>query len=159
MYNSYYLKWQGLVKKPIAMPALAIDKAQIEDFAAASKILKTCFPNGTEMTADIFQHIIQENFTKLYALKKTGMLIGLVQVNQEGSCYRISDLCVLPEFQGQQLGAYLLKTIIFKLYQRQKAITLEVDSNNSAVFSWYQRLGFKTINTRDFWYCSFQEIF
>lgn len=159
IHHSYYLKWQGIAKKPIAMPGLAIDKAKLEDFAAASNILKTCFPNGTEMTADIFQHIIQDNFTKLYTLKKTGVLIGLVQVNQEGSCSRISDLCVMPDFQGQQFGAYLLKTIIYILYQRQKVITLEVDSNNSTVFSWYQRLGFKTINTRDFWYCPFQEIF
>lgn len=158
-HHSYYLKWQGIAKKTTVMNEFIIDKAKMEDFEPASKILKTCFPNGTEMTAEIFQHIIQDNYTKLYTLKKSNLLIGLVQVNQEGSCYRISDLCVLPEFQGQQLGAYLLKNIIFKLYQRQKPIALEVDSYNQAIFAWYQRLGFKTINTRDYWYCSFQEIF
>ena len=158
-HHSYYLKWQGIAKKPTPISELVIEKGSIDDFEPARNILKTCFPNGTEMTVDIFQHIITDTFTNLYTLKLSDKLIGLIQVNQEGACYRISDLSVLPECQGKRFGVYLLNTIIYKLYQRQKPIVLEVDSNNPLIFAWYQRLGFKTMNTRDFWYCRFQEIF
>jgi ribosomal protein S18 acetylase RimI-like enzyme len=158
-HHSYYLKWQGPAKKPDFRQAYMIDKASLTDYPEVIQILKICFPQGTEMTPDIFNHILSDNYTKLYTLKHHDQLLGLVQVNQEGSSYRISDLCILPEYQGQHLGAYLLKTIIYKLFQRQKPIALEVDSHNAKIFEWYQRLGFKLLNTRDFWYCSFQEIF
>jgi ribosomal protein S18 acetylase RimI-like enzyme len=148
-----------MIKKPNDIPELLIDKAKVTDFEPARIILKTCFPNGTEMTAEIFKHIIEDNFTKLYTLKKKDQLIGMIQVNQEGAGYRISDLCISPDFQGLKLGDFLLKTIIYKLYQRQQPIALEVDSHNPIIFAWYQRLGFKIINTRDFWQCPYQEIF
>ena len=158
-HHSYYLKWQGIAKKPLPNPELIIDKGKIEDYEQACQILKTCFPNGTDMTIDIFQNIIQDTFTHLYTLRDSDTLLGLIQVNQEGASYRISDLCIRPEYQRLKLGAYLLNSILCKFMHRQKPIVLEVDSNNAVIYAWYQRLGFKTINTRDFWYGSFQEIF
>lgn len=158
-HHSYYLKWQGVAKKPNPIDDFDVNKGEMNDFESARHVLRTCFPKGTEMTAEIFKYILEDNYTKLYTLKKDAQLIGLIQVNQEGAGYRISDLCILPEFQGQKLGDLLLKTIIFKLYQRQKPIALEVDSHNQTIFAWYQRLGLKPKNTRDFWYASFQEIF
>lgn len=151
LHSSYRLQWQGPVKKPSSPAGLILGKATSEDFQGFKHLTDVGFPHGTDMIPEIYQHILQGQGTQLWLLKKEGLVIGSIQVNQENKYFRISDITVLPEYRQQGLGNFLLKSIVFMLHQRQKLMVLDVESNNPVALNWYLDLGMKKINCADFW--------
>jgi predicted acetyltransferase len=157
LYSSYRLQWQGPVKKPIPPQEFTLAKAKPQDFSGFKNLTNIGFPHGTEMIPEIFNHIIEDQGTQLWLLKKEQEVIGSIQVNQENKIYRISDITVLPEYRQQGLGNFLLKSIVYQLHQRQKLMVLDVESNNSLALNWYLGLGMKKINCADFWRLPYQD--
>ena len=158
LYSSYRLQWQGPAKKPDPIPGFVFVKAETGDFSGFKRLTEIGFPHGTDMNEGIFKHIIENNTTQLWLLKKDDQIVGSIQINQENKVYRISDITVLPEYRKQGLGHFLLKSIIHMLHQRQKTIILDVESNNPIALNWYLSLNMKKLNISDFWRLSFQEL-
>jgi GNAT superfamily N-acetyltransferase len=158
LHSSIRLQWQGPVKKPDALPEFYLGKAIYGDFTGFKHLSEKGFPNGTDMSPEIFAHIVDDHTTQLWLLKKDSQVIGSIQINQENKLYRISDITVLPDYRKQGLGHYLLKSIIHILHQRQKTIILDVETNNEIALNWYLNLGMKKINTADFWKLPFSEL-
>lgn len=156
--HTYRLQWQRLIKKPSPMASIEITKASLDDYTNYKHILETCFPNGSDIDQDIYHLLITTPSTQIYLLKKDHLIIGAVQINQENKWLRLSDMAILPAHQGQGYGKYLLLHVLHLIQLRQKPICLDVESSNSKVYEWYLRLGFKPINTTDFWRISFKEI-
>jgi ribosomal protein S18 acetylase RimI-like enzyme len=154
---SYRLQWQGPAKKPNPIPNIGLQKAKITDFDGFKYLSDVGFPNGTDMTPEIFESIIEGSQAQLWLLKQDQQVIGSIQINQENKYYRISDITVLPDFRGQGHANYMLKSILHLLQQRQKTIVLDVEDTNPIALNWYLRLGMKKINTSDFWRLPFKE--
>ncbi len=57
---------------------------------------------------------------------------------------RIVDIALLPEFQNQGIGAYLLQKIMAEAREAGKSITIHVEKFNRAL-NFYKRLGFQVI--------------
>lgn len=159
LYSSYRLKWQGIAKKPKPLSGMEISKARIENFSSFQGIVSTCFPQGTEISSEVYQSLIQNPLVNIFFLKKADEYIGTIQINQENKWYRISDVAILPNYQQSGYGYYLLMNIIHQLHSRQKQICLDVENTNTFVLNWYQRLGMQTINISDYWKIAFNEIF
>lgn len=156
-HSSIRLQWFGPAKKPQNIADYQLEKAKHEHFTQFKNLCKVAFPQGTDMVPEIFNELITGSGTQLTLLKSQEQIIGSIQVNQENKYYRISDIAVLPEFRGQGLGNYLLKSILHQLVQRQKPIVLDVEDNNELPLKWYLGLGMKKINTCDFWRIPFSE--
>ncbi len=157
LHSSYRLQWQGPVKKPSPPPGLNFSKAKPEDYQGFRHLTELGFPQGTEMSPEIYNFIISGQGTQLWLLKKENEVLGSIQVNQENKYYRISDITILPSYRQQGLGNFLLKSIIFQLHQRQKQMILDVESNNTVALNWYLGLGMKKINSADFWRLAYAE--
>lgn len=157
LHSSIRLQWQGPAKKPDPYPEFSLGKALHQDFNGFKYLSEQGFPNGTDMTSEIFSHIVDDHTTQLWLLKKDSQVIGSIQINQENKLYRISDITILPEYRKQGLGHFLLKSIIHQLFQRQKTIVLDVESTNQIALDWYLKLGMKKINIADFWKLPFAE--
>lgn len=156
-HSSIRLQWFGPAKKPQAMANFQLEKAKLEHFSQFKTLCKVAFPYGTDMVPEIYNELITGSGTQLTLLKHQEQIIGSIQVNQENKYYRISDIAVLPEFRGQGLGNYLLKSILHQLITRQKPIVLDVEDDNELALKWYLGLGMKKINTCDFWRIPFAE--
>lgn len=159
LYSSYRLKWQGIARKPNPKPELEIIKARISDFKNFQNIVYNCFPESTELGEDIYEKLMNNSMVNIYLLKKADEVIGAIQINQENKWYRISDVAILPQYQQNGYGHYLLMHIIHQLHSRQKQICLDVENTNTFVLNWYQRLGMQTLNISDYWKLSFTEVF
>lgn len=157
LHSSIRLQWQGPIKKPDIIPGYILDKAIKSDYDGFKYLSEKGFPDGTDMSPEIFSHIVDDHTTQLWLLKQDNRVIGSIQINQENKLYRISDITVLPDYRKQGLGHYLLKSIIHILHQRQKTMILDVESTNEIALNWYLNLGMKKINTADFWKLSFSE--
>ena len=158
LYSSHRLQWTGPAKKPLLRPGFEFNKASPADFPGFKTISEIGFPQGTSMTEEIFNSIIESAGTQLWLLYHEQKVIGSIQVNQENKCYRISDITVLPEYRRQGLGNFMLISIVHQLQLRQKQIVLDVESNNETALAWYIGLGMKKINTSDFWRIPFSEL-
>ena len=81
-----------------------------------------------------FFHFIQRAFP-LFGIKEA-----------ENDEYFISNIAVLPEYQGKGLGKYLLSQVEKKaMTQGLDKISLTVDVENERAFSLYNREGFKVV--------------
>jgi ribosomal protein S18 acetylase RimI-like enzyme len=157
IHCSYRLQWQGHAKKPNPLDNTLLQKAKSTDFDGFKHLSNVGFPNGTEMTPEIFESIIEGAQAQLWLLKQDHQVVGSIQINQENKYYRISDITILPDFRGKGFANYMLKSILNQLQQRQKPIILDVEDTNPIALNWYLRLGMKKINTSDFWRLPFKE--
>jgi ribosomal protein S18 acetylase RimI-like enzyme len=69
--------------------------------------------------------------------------VGVLTLLDWGDQLHLSWIAVLPEMQGQGLGAELLKHCRRRAIEAGKPITLQVLRNNPAI-RLYERFGFKT---------------
>lgn len=159
VFSSHRLQWMGAAPKPKALEHVEMIKAQAQHFEIFQKIIHACFPNGTQMVPEIYQHLMASTQVQIYLLKKNEDILGAIQINHENKVYRISDVSILPEYRKQGYAQYLLSETIHQLSLKQKDIILDVESRNEFVLAWYLRMGMKEINICDYWRIPFTEIF
>ncbi len=159
LFSSHRLQWQGIASKPPVIEELDIIKAQPQHFENFQEIIHTCFPNGTQIVSEIYEHLMDNPLVQIYLLKKQNDILGAIQINQENKIYRISDVSILPAHRKQGYANYLLSHIIHQLASKHKDIILDVESRNHFVLAWYLRMGMKEINICDYWRIPYSEIF
>lgn len=82
------------------------------------------------------------NFDSAKIVFIVGVRAGLLKVVDEPPHIHLSQIQLLPEFQGLGIGSHLVKAVIHEGQVKQKAITLHVFKSNPAL-ALYCRLGFK----------------
>jgi len=70
--------------------------------------------------------------------------IGWLAIAEHGDHLELVDLHLLPEYQRQGIGSYVIKQLIARAQQQQIAVRLEVLKVNPAR-TLYERLGFTVI--------------
>jgi GNAT superfamily N-acetyltransferase len=77
-----------------------------------------------------------------------GRLIGTIATTESEDCIEIGQFFILPEYQNQGIGTYLLKSVLDKADRLGKTITLKFLKNNR-VESLYVRHGFRLVDTSE----------
>ncbi len=77
-----------------------------------------------------------------------GKLIGTIATIETVDCIDIGQFFILPDYQNEGIGTYLLKSILDKADQMGKNVTLKFLKNNP-VESLYARNGFQLIDTSE----------
>jgi len=77
-----------------------------------------------------------------------GKPIGTIATTESEHCIEIGQLFILPDYQNEGIGTYLLKSILDKADQQGKNVTLCFLKNNP-VKSLYVRNGFRLVYTSE----------
>lgn len=98
------------------------------------------------------------NRTKFYVFEKDGVVLGYVGVSVVLDEGYITNIAVLPEYQGMGVGNSLMKKLDdFAKLENLSFISLEVRVSNHKAISLYEKFGYKTEGLRKNFYCDPKE--
>ena len=123
-----------------------------EDLDAISQIERLTFTMPWSM--DSFKTELKENeYARYFCLESEGRVIGymgLWLIFDEG---HITNIAVLPDFQGLGWGGFLLRSVMAEMRMQGMArMTLEVRASNSPALALYRRYGFTVAGVRKKYY-------
>ncbi|MDI9819786.1 MULTISPECIES: GNAT family N-acetyltransferase [unclassified Legionella] len=140
--------------EPILMPAqnLRIRKAVLTDIADLCAIDEACFSGQQSNMLARFHMILNDsNYTVLLALHNE-LVVGKAHIHWQTQESTLSDIAILPQYQGRGWGSELLAYCInHAITSGQKRLILDVETTNHHAFNLYLRHGFKIVNLSDYW--------
>ena len=106
------------------------------------------FPWSREILNDCLQSGLPA-----WVLMNGSELYGYCLISIGAGESHLLNLCINPQYQGQQLGAALLDWIIIEVQQRRaEVLFLEVRPSNPVAISLYESRGFNQIGLRPEYY-------
>jgi ribosomal protein S18 acetylase RimI-like enzyme len=136
---------------PPNMP-LMIYPAEHTHINSLCLIDKACFDSNRQHPELRFQRSIDASNTHVFAVEHAGQIIGQVQLTYEKTQVRLTDLAVLPAWQGRGFGqAIVVHCINHAFKHHQTRMTLVVAAKNQHALKLYQNLGFKIYNAVDYY--------
>ncbi len=76
------------------------------------------------------------------AIVVQGQRVGVLQVEESPDAIALSQIEILPEFQGRGIGTAVVESLIARGDREGKPLTLHVFSSNTSAQRLYERLGF-----------------
>jgi len=86
---------------------------------------------------------------KFEIVEIAGRAIGCIRVDDWPEDVFLSEIQILPEFQGRGIGSALIQGEIARAQLRQKPLRLEVLKSNDRARVLYERLGFQVCGATD----------
>lgn len=155
--SEYHMQREGYDPKLVGARKLHIRAAQPEDIDALCNIDAQCFSARPEMAARL-SVLIHDAQYFIAVAEFDNTIIGKAHIYWKGSAAMLSDIAILPNFQGQGLGSELLASLISKClkegYSRQ---ILDVETQNAHALKLYQQYGFATFDAHDYWDIEFAQ--
>lgn len=117
---------------------------------AVVKIENACFSEPWSRDAVLSSY----NFnTKFFVAEKDGVIIGYIGVQNIAGEGFITNVAVLPDYQGCGVGTALLNTAVeFCKSAGMVSLSLEVRKSNLTAIKIYEKAGFKTVGQRKNFY-------
>lgn len=126
--------------------------AKKEDIPIMCIIDNAAFPNKKEDPVGIFNNLLKTKNCDLLVLEHDDKVVAKAHIFTETDKIRLTDIGVLPEYRALGFGKSLVKHCINHCLVRNKTnIVLDVESKNASAINLYLKLGFKIINTHDYW--------
>lgn len=141
-------------KKPVHITnaSCLIRLATAEDVPVLCLIDSTCFSTPQLDSPTHFQNLLYDPNYKLFIAEVDGVPIGKAHLDLQPDGARVTDIAVLPTFQGRGIGSTMLAHCInHSLAVNQTTLSLNVETNNQQALKIYTRLGFVISNAYDFW--------
>ena len=107
--------------------------------------------HGSPWTKQIIAHDLANRFVSYLIVENDGEAIGFVGGTLIADELSISNVAVVPEFQGQRIGEQLLVKYLAQFETGVRAL-LEVRAGNKHAHRLYERLGFEIYNIREDYY-------
>jgi [ribosomal protein S18]-alanine N-acetyltransferase len=120
--------------------------AGTKDLDAIAEIEEKCFPKPTAYSRRQLAYLAFKANSTCLVEKQDDIIRGFVIVVYRRSSLKgwIETLNVNPQFQGQGVGASLLKAVQDEMRKRGKTfIQLEVSKGNTAAINLYTKAGYK----------------
>jgi ribosomal protein S18 acetylase RimI-like enzyme len=127
----------------------AILKANYEHLEDLVAIEKACFDEAE--TIYRFMILLKDPQYHLWVFEKNNKTIGKVHLREDADRLTLSNLAVLPLFQGQGIGKMLVQRCQHYAQAIEKPLYLDVETNNEKALELYQRLGFKMHQAIDYY--------
>lgn len=77
------------------------------------------------------------------AIVTSGHRIGIVQIEESADAILLSQIEILPRFQGRGIGTAVTRSLIDRCGREGKLLTLHVFNTNTSAQRLYERLGFQ----------------
>ena len=105
--------------------------------------------DGTRIDEDALRDLIQKPDTTVLIYKEDEVLLGCVELRQDGKKIYLGMLSVKPDTQGTGVGKKLLKEAeVFARQQHCNKIYMTVISVRKELIDWYIRHGYKLTGER-----------
>lgn len=127
-------------------------RASKEDIDPIHAIEQACFPNPWSRTA-VFNEIVNNHFATYFLVEIEEKLIGYCGVWVIVDEAHITNIAILPEYQGHKFGEALLRNVM--MYAKAvgaKTMSLEVRVTNIVAKNLYRKLGFQEGGIRKNYY-------
>lgn len=122
------------------------------DMQALFLVDQACFPDISKVSKQRLSQILNDSQYTIIAAFIDETLIGKAHLYWERQCARLSDIAIIPKWQGKGYGRSLIaKCIHFALDQNINHLFLDVETKNQRALQLYTSLGFKTTNRIDYW--------
>jgi len=123
-----------------------------EEIPILVNIDMACFNTEKTEMENRFHHLLRDDTYQLFIICYNNQPIGKAHLHQEEGQFQLSDIAILPDVQGKGFGQALVEHCI-QYAKRVNALPLRlcVESTNQTALNLYQKLGFETVNTWDFW--------
>ena len=129
-------------------PPCSVRPATAEDIPALAGLDHQAFPPPWWFSAATLERIRQEAACFLVA-ERDGLLIGYVEARPADHGAHIGRLAVAPLFQRQGVGAFLLRTVLTRLWEKGvEEVTLNTQEDNRSSRHLYERFGFRPVGPR-----------
>lgn len=133
-------------------PTLTIRPAEHTHITRLCIIDRACFDPNRQHAELRFMRAIDTPNIHLLIAEHAGQIIGQVQLHFEENQVRLTDLAVLPAWQGQGFGqAIVVHCINYMFKHHHNHMTLVVAAQNQHALQLYQNLGFKIYNAVDYY--------
>lgn len=108
---------------------------------------------ATPWSASDFKAILNNSANNIWLLFSHQIPIGMVAFSTVPPESELLKIAILPEYQGNSLGTFLLSELIKHLKDiAVRTLLLEVNTANQIALNLYTRLQFKTIGQRKKYY-------
>lgn len=84
-----------------------------------------------------------------FVIQWEGVDAGILAMVKEADTLRINQLFILPEYQGRGIGTACINQIEENLHDSVLTICLQVLKVNKPAFAFFQKLGFREVETSD----------
>ena len=136
----------------VILPNVILSKATYEDLPTLVTIHQACFHSNKEEIESRLMQLMNNPHYTLLTLHIDHQLIGKAHLLQNSDSIQLSDIAILPSFQGRGLGQTLVAHCIHYIHSTHALpIVLDVHSSNLGALHIYQKLGFKIMNTWELW--------
>jgi [ribosomal protein S18]-alanine N-acetyltransferase len=127
-------------------------RANVEDIDQIHAIEHVCFPNPWSRTAFI-NEIVNNHFATYFIVEIEEKQIGYCGVWVIIDEAHITNIAILPEYQGHKFGEALLRNVMmFAKASGAKTMSLEVRVSNLVAQNLYRKLGFQEGGIRKNYY-------
>lgn len=118
-----------------------------------------CFHSEKREVELTYMRLIHDETYTLWIVCKNHQVIGKAHVHREISQVVISDIAILPDYQGHGYGQALVAYCLDDIRSTTTLpLCLDVDADNLNAVHIYEKLGFKSMNTCDRWMIAVQKL-
>lgn len=131
---------------------LSIRLATMNDINYLCEIDDACFENQSPDMLNRFYQVLHDSNQCIFVIEHNHALIGKAHINWQDNGARLTDIAVIPAYQGRKFGQNLLAYCINYVLSMNKCIIhLDVETHNKHALGLYTRLGFHISNATDYW--------
>ncbi|RUR20718.1 GNAT family N-acetyltransferase [Legionella sp. km535] len=159
LHSEYYMEREELNPLLDTNKSLTFRKADMNDIPVLSAIDKACFPKHYVESVERFQHIIEGREYQIIIAIKNNKPIGKAHIRWQENGATLSDIAILPAYQGKGLGTSLITYCINQaLIEGKPLLNLDVETHNLKALNLYSRLGFLIQNACDYWEINLKQL-
>lgn len=131
---------------------LTFRNATMHDLTTLQALDEACFPKKHPESPEHFQNLLRDRQYEIVVALKESTPIGKAHIRWENNSTILSDIAILPKFQGKGFGTALIAHCINRSLSHGKVhISLDVETHNLRALDLYTRLGFQIQNACDYW--------
>ncbi|MCM2999233.1 GNAT family N-acetyltransferase [Paenibacillus cellulositrophicus] len=151
-HSEYQMKWHD-DGQPVteADPSVRLRNAELADMEDIIAIDQEGFEMSREESAEIYSSLFQETGTRPLIIKRDGVTVGKVSLEDTGSDTWIYGFAVKASVRGQGIGRSTLMLIVSEAIARGRDIWLEVAVQNPNALRLYESCGFKVMRQQDYY--------
>lgn len=133
-------------------PMASFRYAKPQDIPDLCAIDAACFTKKQPELPERFNSLLNDRSYKVIVLEVGQTVIGKAHIRWDERGASLSDISVLPYYQGRGYGASLIAHCVnIILSEGKQYISLDVETHNTRALELYKNLGFLIDNACDYW--------
>ncbi|WP_298624935.1 GNAT family N-acetyltransferase [uncultured Legionella sp.] len=159
LHSEYYMERDDLNPLLTTNHSLTFREATMDDIPVLKAIDEACFPKHHIDSIERLQHLIEGREYLILIVIKDNKPIGKAHFRWQDKGASLSDIAILPAYQGKGLGTTLITHCInLALMEGKPHLNLDVETHNLKALNLYSRLGFLIQNACDYWEINIQKL-